>query len=134
MARITIEDCTRQENNRFALVLMAAIRAKQLMRGARALVQRLVDRGVRAGPLQCFPAAGDPNTWYYVPQTARLVTGEDGKPAFSYLRFEHGTVGVMHTSRAMNLSTAALQAAKLDRRSTLLMRARSSRRSKGLVT
>ena len=35
---------------------------------------------------------------------------------FSYLRFEHGTVGVMHTARAMNLSTAAIQAAKLDRR------------------
>ena len=39
MARITIEDCTKQEGNRFGLVLMASIRAKQLMRGARALVQ-----------------------------------------------------------------------------------------------
>lgn len=39
MARITIEDCTEQEDNRFALVLMAAIRAKQLMRGARELVR-----------------------------------------------------------------------------------------------
>ena len=39
MARITIEDCTQQVGNRFGLVLMAAIRAKQLMRGARALVR-----------------------------------------------------------------------------------------------
>ncbi len=39
MARITIEDCTKQESNRFRLVLVAAIRAKQLMRGARALVK-----------------------------------------------------------------------------------------------
>ena len=39
MARITIEDCTEQEGNRFALVLMASIRAKQLMRGARPLVK-----------------------------------------------------------------------------------------------
>ena len=38
MARITIEDCTEKEGNRFALVLMVSIRAKQLMRGARPLV------------------------------------------------------------------------------------------------
>jgi DNA-directed RNA polymerase subunit omega len=38
MARITIEDCTERIPNRFSLVLMAAIRAKQLMRGARPLV------------------------------------------------------------------------------------------------
>ena len=38
MARITIEDCTEKIPNRFSLVLMAAIRAKQLMRGARPLV------------------------------------------------------------------------------------------------
>lgn len=38
MARITIEDCNEQVGNRFNLVLMASIRAKQLMRGARPLV------------------------------------------------------------------------------------------------
>jgi DNA-directed RNA polymerase subunit omega len=38
MARITVEDCTERIPNRFSLVLMAAIRAKQLMRGARPLV------------------------------------------------------------------------------------------------
>jgi len=39
MARITIEDCTRRVSNRFHLVQMAAIRAKQLKKGARALVE-----------------------------------------------------------------------------------------------
>ncbi|MDH3521809.1 MAG: DNA-directed RNA polymerase subunit omega [Myxococcales bacterium] len=39
MARITIEDCTRQVPNRFHLVQMASIRTKQLKKGARALVQ-----------------------------------------------------------------------------------------------
>ena len=39
MARITIEDCTKREKSRFSLVLMAAIRAKQLMRGAKPLVK-----------------------------------------------------------------------------------------------
>lgn len=39
MARITIEDCTERVPNRFHLVQMAAIRAKQLKKGASALVQ-----------------------------------------------------------------------------------------------
>jgi DNA-directed RNA polymerase subunit omega len=34
MARITIEDCMKRVPNRFQLVQMAAIRAKQLKRGA----------------------------------------------------------------------------------------------------
>ena len=38
MARITIEDCTERVPNRFHLVQMAAIRTKQLKKGARALV------------------------------------------------------------------------------------------------
>jgi DNA-directed RNA polymerase subunit omega len=38
MARITIEDCTERVPNRFHLVQMAAIRAKQLKKGASALV------------------------------------------------------------------------------------------------
>ena len=46
MARITIEDCTREESNRFSLVLMAAIRAKQLMRGARPLIKAEENRPV----------------------------------------------------------------------------------------
>jgi DNA-directed RNA polymerase subunit omega len=39
MARITIEDCTEKVPNRFHLVQMAAIRTKQLKKGARTLVQ-----------------------------------------------------------------------------------------------
>jgi DNA-directed RNA polymerase subunit omega len=39
LARITVEDCIRRVPNRFHLVQMAAIRAKQLKRGSRALIQ-----------------------------------------------------------------------------------------------
>ncbi len=39
MARITIEDCTKKVPNRFHLVQMAAIRTKQLKKGAKGLVQ-----------------------------------------------------------------------------------------------
>lgn len=37
MARITVEDCLTKETNRFALVLLAAKRTKQILRGAKAL-------------------------------------------------------------------------------------------------
>jgi DNA-directed RNA polymerase subunit omega len=46
VARITIEDCTALVPNRFHLVQMAAIRAKQLKKGARALVQSEENREV----------------------------------------------------------------------------------------
>ena len=40
MARITIEDCMEQVPNRFELVRMASIRAKQLKKGARPLLEQ----------------------------------------------------------------------------------------------
>ena len=40
MARITVEDCIERVPNRFHLVQMAAIRAKQLKRGSGALIQQ----------------------------------------------------------------------------------------------
>ena len=39
MARITVEDCLEKLPNRFELVLAAARRAKQLLKGARPLVE-----------------------------------------------------------------------------------------------
>jgi DNA-directed RNA polymerase subunit omega len=38
MARVTVEDCLDQEENRFALVVLAATRTRQLMKGSHALV------------------------------------------------------------------------------------------------
>lgn len=39
MARVTIEDCLPQISTRFALTILAAKRARQLMAGARELVE-----------------------------------------------------------------------------------------------
>lgn len=39
MARVTVEDCLEQLGNRFALVILAAERARQLSKGAKALVE-----------------------------------------------------------------------------------------------
>ncbi len=38
MARITIEDCLKQVNNRFVIVRMANLRSRQLLKGAKPLV------------------------------------------------------------------------------------------------
>ncbi len=46
MARITVEDCIEQVPNRFHLVLMAAIRTKQLRKGARALLPQSENKEV----------------------------------------------------------------------------------------
>jgi DNA-directed RNA polymerase subunit omega len=38
MARVTVEDCLEREENRFALVILAAVRTRQLMKGGQPLV------------------------------------------------------------------------------------------------
>jgi DNA-directed RNA polymerase subunit omega len=38
MARVTVEDCLEQEENRFALVVLAAQRTRTIMKGGPALV------------------------------------------------------------------------------------------------
>ena len=47
MARITVEDCLENIPNRFELVLGAARRAKQLLKGARPLVAPMPGKVVR---------------------------------------------------------------------------------------
>ena len=39
MARVTVEDCLEKEPNRFALVVLAALRARQLQKGYAPLVR-----------------------------------------------------------------------------------------------
>jgi DNA-directed RNA polymerase subunit omega len=39
MARITVEDCLRKVESRFELVILAARRAKMIMKGAKPLVE-----------------------------------------------------------------------------------------------
>lgn len=39
MARVTVEDCLQHVHNRFALVILAAERARQISRGARPLIE-----------------------------------------------------------------------------------------------
>lgn len=62
MARVTVEDCLDKIENRFALVLMAAKRCRQLKDGAEPMVRHLKNkepvtslREVAAGKIQHEP-------------------------------------------------------------------------------
>jgi DNA-directed RNA polymerase subunit omega len=66
MARITIEDCLDNENNRFSLVRLASRRAKQLLAGAKAVTDTKGNRPVvsalreiAAGKVKFLPALSD---------------------------------------------------------------------------
>jgi DNA-directed RNA polymerase subunit omega len=39
MARVTVEDCLEREENRFALVVLASARTRQIMKGSHPLVR-----------------------------------------------------------------------------------------------
>lgn len=39
MARVTVEDCLEKEDNRFALVILAAQRTRQIMKGSKVLLE-----------------------------------------------------------------------------------------------
>jgi DNA-directed RNA polymerase subunit omega len=71
MARITIEDCTERVPNRFHLVQMAAIRTKQLKKGARALVQS-------DGNKEVVTALREIAAGYVLPDYEQPEAGEEG--------------------------------------------------------
>jgi DNA-directed RNA polymerase subunit omega len=62
MARITVEDCLEKVPNRFDLVILGAKRAKQLLEGAKPLVESdnrevvVALREVAAGKVRKIPA------------------------------------------------------------------------------
>ena len=71
MARITIEDCTERVPNRFHLVQMAAIRTKQLKKGARALVQS-------DGNKEVVTALREIAAGYVLPDYEQTEAGDEG--------------------------------------------------------
>lgn len=53
--------------------------------------QIMIDRGVRAGDLWCFPLLTDSLIYLYLPSDARLGTDDNGQPQFSFLRYVDNT-------------------------------------------
>ena len=88
MARITIEDCMEKVPNRFHLVQMASIRAKQLKKGARPLLSSeenkhvvMALREIAAGlvkPGEIEPAAVESAG---IPEAAPVASAAPASPA-----------------------------------------------------
>ncbi len=66
---------------------LAALGLALLVATPGAAQQVLLDGRTRVEGLWCFQSAVNPSEWYYVPQTARLATDENGDPVFSFLRY-----------------------------------------------
>jgi hypothetical protein len=49
--------------------------------------QVLIDRGIRANGLWCFPLITDTSTYLYLPSNARLSNNESKEPEFSFVRY-----------------------------------------------
>ncbi len=49
--------------------------------------QVLLEGGVRAGDLWCYPMASDPQSYLYVPDRAALATDDEGRPQFSFITY-----------------------------------------------
>jgi hypothetical protein len=65
--------------------------------------QILIDRGMRAGTLWCFPLATEPNTYVYLPSDASLARDDAGRPQFSFVRYatnDEGTAGSASITQA----------------------------------
>ncbi|MEN8145530.1 MAG: hypothetical protein ABFS14_11330, partial [Gemmatimonadota bacterium] len=49
--------------------------------------QLLLDRGVRADGVWCFPLASDTLRYLYIPDQATLAVDDEGRPQFSFVRY-----------------------------------------------
>lgn len=49
--------------------------------------QVLIDRGIRAADLWCFPLLNDSTSYYYLPQEASLALDKEKNPEFSLIRY-----------------------------------------------
>ena len=69
------------------LVLAAVFGLAAALPPAAGAQQILIDRGIRAGELWCFPLQTDLQTYVYLPTGAKLATDEAGNPQFSFVRY-----------------------------------------------
>lgn len=63
----------------------------------------LLDRGVLANGLWCFPLHGDTLKYVYLPHEASLAQGRDSMPQFSYMRYVMGTQSGSSTGSASSI-------------------------------
>ena len=78
---------------RRTLALAFALAVAPLAVGTASAQMVLMDRGVRAGGLWCFPVTTDSLEYVYLPFSARLAEDEKGQPQFSFVRYVVNTPG-----------------------------------------
>jgi hypothetical protein len=95
--------------------------------------QILIDRGVRAGSLWCFPVLTEQKTYVYLPSDARLAQDDQGRPQFSFVRYAtndaasdgtgpiaaSGGGGVLHFLVLMETPPRAVESAQQELRRVL---------------
>ena len=91
MARVTVEDCLQRVNNHFALVVLAAERARQLAKGAVPLVACNNKSAVTAlreigGGRVCFGENIDETVQAFIAERKRI----DGETRVATKRKRHG--------------------------------------------
>lgn len=70
-----------------ARLLIAAVATVLLSATGASAQQIMIDRGVQAAGLWCFPLVTEPDTYVYLPSAARLATDDTGRPKFSFVRY-----------------------------------------------
>lgn len=93
--------------------------------------QIVLDKGVKAGDLTCFPEVGNNNRYYYLPNQPKIAMHEDGTtPVFSFIRFvqnersaadaaeikEAGGGGIVHVMFGLSVSPEQRKAAEQELR------------------
>ncbi len=63
--------------------------------------QILIDRGVRAAGIWCFPLSTDTTTYLYLPSTAQLAGIKAQKPEFSFIKYALPNVSGESTSKSI---------------------------------
>jgi hypothetical protein len=63
--------------------------------------QILLDQGISADGLVCFPKVEDPTKFQYLPQSARLAKNSDGTPQFSMLRYVKNVSGDASSTKSI---------------------------------
>jgi len=89
MARITVEDCLKRENNRFILVLLAAKRAKQLLSGKAPVVDTRSNKAV----VSALREIASGKVTFKVQETSKLPAAADMVDDLEIFEFQEPGVG-----------------------------------------
>lgn len=116
---------------KFVVVLIASLPIIGAGQGETKFTPQIVlDKGVKAGDLTCFPQVGDNTRYYYLPNQPKIQLHEDGTPAFSFVRFvenqrsaadaaeikEAGGGGIVHVLFGLSVSPEQRKAAEQELR------------------